>query len=650
MKFLEKNSRLRTALLSIFTVAALSMDQAMVSDGVVESISQHAGHLTSMLIKLSCSIEDYSIAGILAVLFCFVLYEYAFSQRKLKRHEWVLGVLMALTFVFGRAFEEYDTTAVLAAGLMQMVKTLVILTGGCLFFPQLVKAVECCVSECVRSCSGPIPRGGVWRAGAPLDSGFDLMDAVKYRRVILAFIVVVWSVTYIAFFPGLFQGDTEDIIYMSYNYHTGLADSVIRIDESSMWVDHHSVLYTVLLGAFVKGARALCGNENVGIAVYSAIQGFFMAWVLAYSLYKLKLYKVCPLIRTGLAVFYAFFPWMPRYAFMATKDTLFAGFLMLYILLIMDLAFEAKDKIRVNEILRLVAYSVVIFLLRKNGLYVCVLSLPFLLMINKKWIKTLAIVLLCILAVKFAYSHILLPACHITDGSIRAALPVPLHQTARYVHYFPDEVTQEERQAIDRVVDYDSFAANYETDRSLYVQACWRKEADGRDLAAYVKVWGKMLFKHPLTYVAATANNNYGYFYPVVIELSDFEKASNGSYQNINRDQYFDFHPTENVLTKSAGTLLRVCDQLIEKAPLINLVCTSAVYVWILVFAWTAGIVNHDRKLLMPVVVLLILMLTIIAGPDNGNGYHRFTYPVAMCAPVVAAFASRGYGERREDG
>lgn len=625
MRFLEKFS---AVFLSLFTVTALFMSEAVVSDEVVQEVSPFAGSLTGMLVRLACSIEEYSIAGLLAVFFCFVMYQYAFSQRKLMRHEWVLGVLMALTFVFGRAFEEQGTPAVLVRGLVQTIKTLVMLAGGCIFFPQMIKAVKCYAGANVR-----------------LDGGFDPADAVRYRRVMLVFILAVWSVTYVAFFPGLFQGDTEDIIYMSYNYHTPLADSVVRIDENSMWVDHHSVLYTVLLGAFVKGARALCGDENAGIAVYSAIQGIFMAWVLAYSLYKLKKYGVCPLIRTGLALYYAFFPWMPRYAFMATKDTLFAGFLMLYVLQIADLAYGAGDRIRTRALVRLAVYAVLIFLLRKNGLYVCVLSLPFLLMINRKWLRQLVTVLIFILAVKSAYTHILLPACHITDGSVRAALTVPLHQTARYLHYFPEEVTPEERQAIARVVDYDRFAAEYETDRSLYVQSCWRREADGGDLAAYMAAWGKMLLKHPLTYVAATADNNYGYFYPVVIKLSDFEKSSDGSYQSANRDQYFDFRPAENRFTRHARVLLRICDQFLERIPLVSLLCTSALYIWILILTWTGCIVGKNRELLMPVVVLLWLVLTIIAGPDNGNGYHRFTYPVAMCAPAVAALAFRGQGQ-----
>ena len=77
------------------------------------------------------------------------------------------------------------------------------------------------------------------------------------------------------------------------------------------------------------------------------------------------------------------------------------------------------------------------------------------------------------------------------------------------------------------------------------------------------------------------------------------------------------------------------------KVPLVNLLCTSAIYVWILVFTWTRSIVKKDKKLLMLVIPMLMLMLTILSGPCNGNIYHRFTYPVAMCIPIVAGYGLR---------
>lgn len=618
MRFLKKNP----VLLSIFTVAALSMDEALVSDEAVAAISPNSGHLVSLFIKLAISIENYSIATILAFFFCFILYRHSFESGKTKKYECVLGILMALTFMFGKAFDEYSSPAILFTGIVQSIKTFIIFAGRAFFFTQLVKMIVWFVREKIS-----------------LPDAFDPDDPVKYRRIVFLFILVIWCITYIAFFPGIFMGDTEDVIYMSYNYRSGLNDSVAPIDENNMWIDHHSIFYTVILGAFVKGARALCGNENAGIAVYTALQGMFSAWVLAYSLYKLKKWGVPSFIRNCLTAFFAFFPWIPRYAMTATKDTLFADFLMLYILLVADIVTDMDDKIKTNRIIRLIVYAVLMFLFRKNGLYVSLLSLPFLIMANKKWAKLLAIVFASIFVVKSAYSHILLPSLRIPDGSIIAVLTIPIQQTSRYLYYFPDDVTDDERQRIDNVLVYDKLAEGYNPNDVN--RRNWRGKEDKESLAEYMKAWGTMFVKHPLTYVAATANNNYANFYPCIMELSYIEKSSNGSYQNINRDDYFDFHPTENTLTLSLRKFLRVTDQFWEHLPVINLTCTSALYIWILVFAWTGSLVRKDRKLLMLVIPLLMLMLTIMSGPCNGNVYPRFTYPIAMCAPVVAAFGFR---------
>ena len=628
----DKNNNIivKSAICSLFTVIVFSMNYDIVSDEVISSISPNCNKITEMILRLVCSVDDYSLMGILALFFCFLLYKYSFSIGKLKIEECIIGILMALTLLFGASFEKFGTTVILVNGIVQFIKTMIILTGYILFFPQLVKGIRYYISK-----------------NLVFTKGFDVNDPIKYRRFVFGFILAIWSITFIAFFPGVFQGDTEDIIYMFYNYHTGLADSVMRIDESNMWVDHHSVLYTLILGGFVKAGRFFIGNENAGIAVYSIMQGSFIAWILAYSLFKLKQYEVNSFIRTCIIIFFAFFPWIPRYAFMATKDTLFSGLLMLFILVIADIVVKKEERLSLNQILKLSIYSILMFLLRKNGLYVVVLTLPFLLLVNKKWIKSIAVVLLCIFCVKFVYSNVVLVSCNIPDGSVSAALTVPLQQTSRYLHYYADEVTQEEKEAIDAVVNYDALSAYYEANRSDYAKNCWRKEADSTDLTNYIKTWFKMFFKHPLTYIAATANSNHGYFYPVVMDLSDFEKASNGSYQNINRDNYFDFNFADNALTRAARTVLRVCDNILEGIPLVNLLCTSAIYIWMLIMAWTRSIVNKDKQLLMLVLPLLMLMLTIITGPCNGNVYHRFTYPVAMCVPVVVAF---GYRNNKEEG
>lgn len=70
-----KHDNLKAAFLSIFTMTAFTMRQGMVTDETVAEIFPNAGRLSGMLLKLFCAIEieDYSIAGILAVFFCFIV-------------------------------------------------------------------------------------------------------------------------------------------------------------------------------------------------------------------------------------------------------------------------------------------------------------------------------------------------------------------------------------------------------------------------------------------------------------------------------------------------------------------------------------------------------------------------------------------------
>lgn len=622
-------------LLSVFTAVAFHMDMEIVSDEFLSQITNAQTHIAQLLYRLVYSVKVPGMSGMFFVLFCFVLYKYSASLGSLKTEEKVLGVLMALTCLFGRAFYQYNSTILLVTGFVQTAKTAVMLMGMLLFFPHFVKAVRQYVSLHFRF------RGGL-----------DMESPVRYRRVVWGILLAVWTIHLAAYFPGMFMGDTEDIIYMAYNYRTGLADTVNLISDDVLVVDHHSVLYTIVLGFFVKFGRFAFASENIGIFLYTVCQMLFTAWVLAYSLYKLKQYRVGAWFRTAILLFFCLFPWIPRYAIMATKDTLFADFMMLYLLLVIDIAEQSHDqgsKIKTQQLIGIIVYAVLIFLLRKNGLYMVILSLPFLVMMNKKWAKSIIIALVCIFAVKFAYSNVILPAAKIPDGSVSAALSIPLQQTSRYLKYYADEVTEEERAAIDAVAKCNDLPQVYWPDRSDWAKASWRKEATGEDIKNYFTTWAKMLAKHPLTYVAATANNYYAYFYPVVTDLYDFERASDGGIASANAEGYFAFKASGSRISMSCRELLRLFDAMLMNTPFVNLLCTSAVYIWLLIISWTQSIVCRDRKLLMAVIPMLMLMLTILSGPCNGNIYHRFTYPVAMCMPVIAAYGIRS-GKNAQEG
>jgi hypothetical protein len=598
----------------------------VVADETIVNITGSDNKLAGIFFKLIYSIDAQGITAIFAVVLIYCIYRYSYSLAKCKTEEIILGILMALTYIFGRAFNEFGSTAILAAGIVQIIKTFFILVGVSILPPQCIKVIRNCVGN-----------------NFVFEKGFDIDNPVKYRRIVFGIMLLIWFIYLVAYFPGLFMGDTEDIIHMSYNYPTGLENTVVLLSPDVYIVDHHSILYTVILGFFVRMGRFIFSSENIGIFIYTICQELFTAWVLAYSLYKLKCNNVNSGIRTVILLFFCLFPWIPQYAIMATKDTLFADFMILYILNVMDVVSDGEKKIKVKNIAVLSIYAVIIFLLRKNGLYMIILSLPFMLMINRKWIKEILIIIVCIFAVKFVYSDIILPVAKIPDGSVSAALSIPLQQTSRYLTYYGDEVTDEEKEAIERVADYEALATTYWADRSDRAKAAWKKEADSDDIKAYFAVWAKMLIKHPLTYVAATANNYYAYFYPTVIDMYEFERSSDAAIESTNAYGYFNFKASDSALSMFARSIIKIYNTLLMRLPVVNILCTSALYIWILIFTWSRAMIKRDRKLLMLVIPMLMLMLTILSGPCNGNIYHRFTYPVAMAMPIIA-----GYGFRKE--
>ena len=115
------------------------------------------------------------------------------------------------------------------------------------------------------------------------------------------------------------------------------------------------------------------------------------------------------------------------------------------------------------------------------------------------------------------------------------------------------------------------------------------------DIKNYFIVWAKMFVKHPLTYVAATANNYYGYFYPVVMDLNDFERSSDLGIESANAEGYFNFAASDSRISMMMREFLRLWDTVLMKTPFLNLICTSAVYIWMLIFAWTRSFPNCTR-------------------------------------------------------
>ena len=272
---------------------------------------------------------------------------------------------------------------------------------------------------------------------------------------------------------------------------------------------------------------------------------------------------------------------------------------------------------------------------------------------RKLWLGVLAVALLST-AFYGGFTKVLMPAFDITPGSRREMLSIPFQQTARFVSKHDGAnagitdgtgtadglVTDEERAAIDAVLDYSTLASRYDPDKSDAVKNQFNEDATSEQLAAYFKVWASQFAKDPESYLSAVANNYYGYFYPSSKDAFTYSTTTSAEIMDRPANRaHFNFH-------LESGPLIAVCKQLVtlyrvavQRIPLSSLALSSSTYVWLLISACVYLLRNRQWRSLALFVPLLGILAVCLIGPCNGSTYMRYLYPMIVALPFAVPVA-----------
>ena len=286
---------------------------------------------------------------------------------------------------------------------------------------------------------------------------------------------------------------------------------------------------------------------------------------------------------------------------------------------------KLEEKINVKNIIKIIILSILMFLFRNNGIHVFILTFPFLILINKNNRKRFLIIFLVVVSLFVTYSKVLLPYFKITPSSVRETLSIPFQQTARYVKEHENEVTNNEKKVIDKILGYTTLKDRYKEEISDPVKNGFNKYSTKEDLKNYFVVWFEMLKKHPLTYVEATINNTYGYFYPFSTKWYIYYK-----YTPIIKEHGIDYH--YNNLT-NLRTNLSNYGNIFPYIPIIGLIVNIGFSNYLLIFMLFYLIYKKKYKEMCYLFPSFVLTLVCIASPVNT--YFRYALPTIFAMPVM---------------
>ena len=439
--------------------------------------------------------------------------------------------------------------------------------------------------------------------------------------------ITFWLVYIIAFYPVILSPDPSFQIRQFYNVDTKYAEGVIKLDENVNLTNHHPVVHTLLLGGCINLGR-LFGSDNFGLFIYSIIQIGILSSTLAYTIKYFKKVKISLKVRLILLMIYSLVPMFPLYAMSAVKDTIYTSFMVLYVIFLYDfVTFNKEKKLSNIKAIAIIFLLLLISLFRNNGIYVILLSFPFIIFYSKKNMAKTITILVIFMSLTTCYSKVILPYFKITSGSIREMLSIPFQQTARYVKEHGDEVSEEDKKAIDKILVYDTIAERYQPELSDPVKNKYNKYATSEDLKEYFKAWYKGLKNHPGTYVEATINNTYGYFYPNAIKWYTYHKYDS----RVTKDNLVDY--SYNDLQGLRDNLV-VYQGIFPYIPFIGLISNIGFGTWILLVMGVYLIIFKKNEYLIVLMPLYASVLICIASPANTYFRYAMPYIFANCALV----------------
>lgn len=588
---------------SICTFLALGIDVAiyreLLSDGRLKT--------GSTLEALNMGI----FGSLVLLIVIYILY-----KKFRKRSNWVvnvLSVIFSLLMIFGNSYINYGNSSLVFGNIwLFMIAVAMAIGYYSLFKLCLVYLFEYLDRVKIK------------------DSTNKLMMVFKKHPFIgsLIVILVCWLVYIIAFYPIILSPDPSFQIRQFFGIRTKYADYAVLLDESVVLTNHHPVAHTLLIGGCLKLGN-MVGNDNLGLFLYSIIQIAILSCTLAYTIkYVIKDLKLSNKVGLIFLLIYALVPVFPLYAMSGVKDVIFGSFVILYVIMLHKIISKNGDGFKVWHYVMMVVLMMLVILFRNNGLYVIALSFPFLILALKKHWKKYLLIFIITMGLSTCYSKVLLPAFKITSGSIREMLSIPFQQTARYVKYHSEDLSEEEIAIIDTVLGYDDLTSRYDPEISDPVKNNYNKYTTDEELKDYFKVWLDGLFKHPGTYIDATIENTYGYFYPEKLDWYVYHKFDSRIVEN-----GFDYH--YNGLTGLRSVLSSFATSFAE-IPILGLLVNIGFSTWIVFILVGYIIYKKDYRKIVVYLPALITILVCVASPVNT--YFRYAIPYIFGIPVMIGF------------
>lgn len=526
----------------------------------------------------------------------------------------VISIILAFLWLISEGFAIDNTVRSLYSTPLQIVKSMVYILGAA----HLLNRIGAVFHELITEKS---------KAGNKLEK--------KMPPFVFWFIImlIVWMPHTVISHPASIECDAWDSLYQFFG--------------KSEFTAHHPPVFTVLLGLLASWGLSV-GNINAAFFVWTMLQTILCSAIMAYALVCISETLHAPRwLVISVFIIAAVSPLYTCYVTTIVKDTMFSFAVLLYLVEMIYMHIN-MDKYWncIGHICLFYLSNIVMILFRHNGKYIIYAMFVYVLIkyirnkmgLEKKYLIRGIILLILPVLLSNVVLHVVQRHYNVTvqEGeSMREALSIPFQQSARYAKYYDSETPEEEKAAIDRVIDYYALASVYEPEISDPVKSRFHYYASKEDWINYFRVWMKQFLRHPLTYAGATINQNYYLIFP--------KKVNSRFYDSTYVDYFYDHAFMDEVgaareMTFANANKARIeLYKLLHSLPITGAFSNIAVYNIIFVFLIIFCFVDKKKDFLWIVLLIGLSDLVVLAGPAIYDNV-RYALPVVYSVPLALAY------------
>ncbi len=408
---------------------------------------------------------------------------------------------------------------------------------------------------------------------------------------------------------------------------------------------HHPLAHTFLVTAFVLFGQKI-GSVAVGMflcVIFGAVvTALIFSYVIAF-LHRIKTYNWCFI---GTIVFFAISPYVTGYIGQPVKDFWYSVFCVFFLVMIAELLHSPEyfwKHIKCPILFVVSVLGVVLF--RNNGSYILIPTMIVLIIYElkkyKAWKRALFLLLSCVLSLGMFKSLEIFSGAE--KGSIKEALSLPFQQTARLVTYYPNSITEEEREIINQILPYDELPELYHEHISDPVKDSFHQEATTEELKAYLKVWFAQFLREPGCYVEATVSQNIYLIYPGYNNYTYYIDGTNMVYPHAEEELF----SSPEMIQKIQVWYKRYFGAM-HKLPILYLINNMATYIILMIAMAFYAVKDKQKTQLLYLLPCYLSTVIIILAPVIRN-HVRYALPIIYAFPLLIGVYCASLAKKDEE-